>query len=376
MLRLLLLVLGFLLSLLSFFPAPALWIWYLAILATEYSWIGALLVMALGFWPSGGRRLAIYRRGLAGLTAVLFMIPLWQAHQISQRLPEELGEAFGPAHFSQAAVHRPYAPGRSMNMFARIPSPQTMTYDSSNGLVLDYYRPSSSYSGPRPWVMAVHGGSWKGGDRRQIQGLYADLVAQGYGVLAIDYRLAPAHRFPASRTDLRKALRFVKDSAAKMGLDSARFFLLGRSAGAQIALLEAYAGQFSGLRGVVGFYGPADMVWGYKHPARIYNSVEVLETYLGAPLSQIPELYDQSSPIHFVGRSSPPSLLIHGEKDVLVAWEHSVRLGQALEEAQVPWYLLSLPWATHGADFAYQGPFYQLSTYAIRYFFDRYSQPQ
>lgn len=358
-------------SSLSLYPAPHLWIWYLALLATEYGGFGIILILGLMVFFSKEPRLR-FLRGALGLAGILgFSLPMIQAYQIGARLPEDLVQAYGPADGQKDA---PYSALRSLDALPPSTTPQVWIYDSEIGLSLDYYPADSRFTGPRPWVMVVHGGSWQGGDSRQLRPLNSELNAWGYGVVALNYRLAPENPFPSTREDLKKALRFTKAHASAWGLDSQRFFLLGRSAGAQIALLEAYGGREPGLRGVISYYGPADMIWGYQNPAKVYSSVDVLETYLGGSLEAVPERYRQSSPLVFAGPASPPTLLIHGQQDVLVAWEHSQRLAEVLDKAGVPWYFLFMPWATHGADFAYNGPFYQLSAYALRHFLDRYSQ--
>jgi len=93
-----------------------------------------------------------------------------------------------------------------------------------------------------------------------------------------------------------------------------------------------------------------------------------MENYLGGPYSEIPQKYKSASPIEYVTVDSPPTLIIHGRNDVLVAYEHSRRLAAKLENNRVPHYLLTLPWATHGFDYTLQGPGGQLSTFTIAMF--------
>ena len=146
--------------------------------------------------------------------------------------------------------------------------------------------------------------------------------------------------------------------------------LLGRSAGAQIALLAAYTLPNAGIKAVIDFYGPADMVWGYSVPANplVMNSRLVMERYLGGPYKVVPQKYAASSPIEFINRQTVPTLIIHGGNDVLVAYEHSTRLNAKLQQNGIKHYWLKLPWATHGFDYNLNGPGGQLSTYAVEAF--------
>lgn len=235
-------------------------------------------------------------------------------------------------------------------------------------LTLDFY--PAQKAGKRPCVVVIHGGSWSGGDSRQLPELNSHLATAGYAVAAINYRLAPRYRNPLPVEDVRLAVHYLREHGQELGIDTGSFVLLGRSAGAQIALLAAYTLGDRGVKGVIDFYGPADMVWGYSLPANplIMDSRKVMSDYLGGTYEVVPSNYYNSSPIEFVHPSSPPTLLIHGKQDVLVAYEHSVRLNRKLADSGVRHFLLTLPWATHGFDYTLKGPGGQLSTYCVDQF--------
>src|SRR5690242_2989837 len=131
------------------------------------------------------------------------------------------------------------------------------------------------------------------------------------------YRLAPQHPYPAARDDVLSAIGYLRDRAPELGIDPRQIVLLGRSAGPQPALLVAYTAGDAEIRGVVGFYGPADLVYGYEHPARkaVIDSVGVIERYLGGSPAAAPEIYRAAAPISHAGPNCPPTLLIHGGRD-------------------------------------------------------------
>ncbi len=170
--------------------------------------------------------------------------------------------------------------------------------------------------------------------------------------------------------DVDQALAYLRKNADKLDIDTNNFVLLGRSAGAQIALLSAYNRPQNGLKGIVNFYGPADMVWGYSKPASklVMDSRGVMERYLGGTYNAVPNKYFASSPIEFVNKQTVPTLIIHGENDVLVSAIHSHKLDAKLTENGVKHYYLNLPWATHGFDYNINGPGGQLSTYVVERF--------
>ncbi|GAB2688678.1 hypothetical protein GCM10027037_09040 [Mucilaginibacter koreensis] len=136
--------------------------------------------------------------------------------------------------------------------------------------------------------------------------------------------------------------------------------------------MAAYQSPDTGIKGIIDFYGPADMVWGYSAPANplVFDSNKIMERYLGGTYAQVPQQYRNSSPLEFVNAHTVPTLIIHGENDVLVAYEHSQRLNAKLQQYGIKHYFLTLPWATHGFDYNLRGPGGQLSTYAVLRFLE------
>jgi len=82
----------------------------------------------------------------------------------------------------------------------------------------------------------------------------------------------------------------------------------------------------------------------------------------------VPDVYAAASPIRHAGPHSPPTLLIHGRRDTLVAPIQSDMLHKRLSQAGAQSMLLRLPWAEHGCDVNFSGPSGQVSTYAIERF--------
>ncbi len=370
MVRLIFLVFFFLLSLLSVFRAPANLLWYAAILVTEFPWIFIMIEIGLLLWGLKVDRFAAAGNILALISIVFYLVPVITASVISKRVQEDVQKSF-PGEV--ANTRAPFSFFKMFTAFANTDYPfRTMTYTSgaSPALSLDFY--SSALPGDRPCVVVVHGGSWAGGDSRQLPQLNTHLAKGSYHVAAINYRLAPANVFPAQVDDIHAALAFLKKQGNGLKIDTTNFVLLGRSAGGQLVLAASYGQKISGLRGVIAFYGPADLVWGARNPANpwVFDSNEVLENYLGGALDRIPQVYAAASPVLEVDAETPPTLLLHGQSDVLVAYEHSIRLQKQLAAFRIPHYLLTLPWATHGFDYTLTGPGGQLSTYCVDQFLE------
>ncbi|MDP9048315.1 MAG: alpha/beta hydrolase [Bacteroidota bacterium] len=374
MIRLVMLILLFLVSLLAVFKAPAYYLWLLAIAVTEYAMIFASItavVTVSGIWVQKFQ-LAGTLLGLA--TLLLFLSPIARALGIAKDMRHNLTQMLGPS-VKLPAHGSPFGFGKLFRG-TNLVSYHTLAYATYPGisLNLDYY--PSQIAGAKPCIVVVHGGSWSSGDSKQLPELNSYLAARGYNVAAINYRMAPKYQNPAPVEDIKAAMSYLRKHATELHIDTNNFVLLGRSAGAQIALLTAYTLPEHTFKGVIDFYGPADMVWGYSVPSNplIMNSRKVMEDYLGGTYGQVPEKYSASSPIEFVNAKTIPTLIIHGENDVLVSPHHSNRLNAKLTQFGVKHFLLKLPWATHGFDYNLHGPGGQLSTYAVETFLNTITQ--
>ncbi len=115
-----------------------------------------------------------------------------------------------------------------------------LTVGGADGPLAARLYSSEQSQAPSPALVYIHGGGWVAGSLRTHEGVCRRLAAAaGCKVLAVDYRLAPDHRFPAGLEDTVAAFRWVRDNAEDMGLDPARLGLAGDSAGANLAAAAA-----------------------------------------------------------------------------------------------------------------------------------------
>ena len=112
---------------------------------------------------------------------------------------------------------------------------------SSEQVTVRVYRPHHAPAAA-PVLVYFHGGGWVVGNLESHDHLCRYLAAQaGVVVVAVDYRLAPEHKFPAAFEDCLVAVRWVAASAAELGLDAKRIAVGGDSAGGSLAAAVALA---------------------------------------------------------------------------------------------------------------------------------------
>jgi acetyl esterase/lipase len=216
-------------------------------------------------------------------------------------------------------------------------------------LTVDLYRPASDRL--LPVVVQIYGGAWQTGQPGDDTRFATRLAEQGYLVAAIDYRHAPGARWPAQIDDVRAGVEWIIAHAGEYGGDSQHLALVGRSSGAQLALIEAYT-EPSRIDAVVSFYGPTDLAAGWRTPPSPdpLPVRPVLETFLGGTPDQVPKLYAAASPVTYVSRRVPPTLLVYGARDHIVEAHFGSDLDKKLKTAGASSIYLEVPWAEHAFD--------------------------
>jgi acetyl esterase len=120
----------------------------------------------------------------------------------------------------------------------------------SNGRIkLRVYTPVKAAHGALPGLLFFHGGGYVIGDLETHDGLCRILANEaGVRVVAVDYRLAPEHKYPAAVDDARAALSHVLEHAADLGIDPERLAVGGDSAGGGLAAVLAQQAAKTGQR--------------------------------------------------------------------------------------------------------------------------------
>lgn len=226
---------------------------------------------------------------------------------------------------------------------------RNLTYRVVGGekLKLDAYLPVGT--GVRPGVMVIYGGGWVLGSKEFSQPIAEGLAEQGFVAFAMNYRLAPAHPFPAAVDDVRASVKWVRDHASQFGLDPGRIGALGGSAGGHLAAMLATSGKGPLDRGSrvaasVSWAGPMDL-----HPDEYGpDSQPYVRAFLDCPSGPCQEsTIVAASPISHVDKTDAPMFIANGDSDQLVPVDQATRMSAALDRARVPHRLFIVPNAGH-----------------------------
>ena len=164
----------------------------------------------------------------------------------------------------------------------------------------------------------------------------------------MEYRLSGEAVFPAAVLDCRQAVCFLRENAARYGLDSRRFAAIGGSAGGNLAAMlgmniERFMGEDepadAAVCAAVDQFGPIDFMT-MDDQARA-NGISLANhgrpdspesQYIGTPVGQSAARCAQANPLTYVSERMAPMLVQHGTADRLVPFGQSVQFVQALKE--------------------------------------------
>ncbi len=196
-------------------------------------------------------------------------------------------------------------------------------------LCLDIYD-CPGFEGKRPALIQVHGGAWIV-SAKQFQGipLLSHMAKNGWVGFNIDYRLSPEATFPDHVVDVKRAIAWIREHAAELGVDSDCLAITGGSAGGHLAALVAltpgepeyqpgFEAADTSVVAAVTFYGVYDLT-GRHGRANQHSYHEFLEKMVVKRLfADNPAPFVRGSPLARVRPDAPPFFVIHGVEDTIV----------------------------------------------------------
>ncbi|WP_084399442.1 alpha/beta hydrolase [Pseudotamlana agarivorans] len=247
--------------------------------------------------------------------------------------------------FSQSVKFKP----------VKYPSNYTATidqvYTEINGWQgrMDLYTNSTSET-PTPIVINIHGGGWESGQKESQTG-FGTFFKKGYAVANVEYRLTDVAPAPAAIQDVRCALIYIYKHAKSLNVDTDKIVIMGGSAGGHLALMAGLLGNnkkfdtncnYKGtikVAAIIDEYGPADLtVLHHDGSAKRWLSNHYLNT----------EFVKSVSPMYYVSKDSPPTFIVHGDKDPTVPYSQSVKLYNKLKAQGVKTEFMTVKGGKHG----------------------------
>jgi acetyl esterase/lipase len=223
-------------------------------------------------------------------------------------------------------------------------------------LTLDVIKPAKPNGAGVIWVQS---GGWYSNwiDPKFLALVSKPYLDKGFTMFIVRHGSAPKYTVPEAAEDIKRSVRFIHMKAKDFGVDENRLGIMGGSAGGHLSLMIGTTGDdgikdakddvlkhSSRVAAVVALYPPTDISDWVDNPPEEIKKHPGLKPPLTFDKKKAPEY----SPLLKVTSKAAPTLLIHGDKDLLVPIEHSTKMIKALEKAKVTCKLVTIEGAAHG----------------------------
>lgn len=199
---------------------------------------------------------------------------------------------------------------------------------------------------PKPAIVFFFGGGWTGGTPAQFENQARHFAKRGMIAITADYRVKSRHGVQVVECvkDAKAAIAWVRENAARLGIDPNKIAASGGSAGGHLA---AATGTITGFGsderpnalilfnpgctlGPIGEWNPPAGAGARLGVERLGVEAEVI------------------SPAHHVGEHTPPTLILHGKADTNVPYASVAAFESAMKKAGRPCKLVGYEGAGHG----------------------------
>jgi len=173
-------------------------------------------------------------------------------------------------------------------------------------------------------VIIIHGGGWRSGNREQHHQMAQKLASLGYMCFTPEYRLSTEALFPAAIYDIKAAIRWVRENAAKYNVNPNQIVALGFSAGGELAAFMGTTGNMPLFEGVV---TPSDSKSQVNAIIDIDGTLSFVHTessegddsknisagtyWFGYARKENLKLWETASPLSYANDKTPPTLFIN-----------------------------------------------------------------
>ena len=252
-----------------------------------------------------------------------------------------------------------------------------MVYGRKFGMALtmDVFTPKANANGAA--VVWVVSGGWFSSHEWINPGFIGELLNRGYTVFAVVHGSQPRFTIPEIVKDMNRSVRFIRYHAKDYHIDPDRIGITGGSAGGHLSLMQGTAGDTgdknakdpidqtsSRVQAVGCFFPPTDflnygkpgeiaigcgVLKGFKPPFDFHEQDPNTKTFVRiTDMGKILEIGRQISPVYHASSDDPPTLIIHGDADLLVPIQQAELVLDKLKSSGVETKLVVKKGAEHG----------------------------
>ncbi len=196
---------------------------------------------------------------------------------------------------------------RSAEAYRTLPHERDLCYDAQSGQCLDIF--PAPGPGLKPVFVFIHGGYWRMLSKNESTFMAGALTRRGVSVVAVDYTLAPAVKLCEIVRQVRTSIAWLHQNGSAHGIDPARIFVGGSSAGGHLtgALVA------DGWREAMGL--PEDVIKGAMPVSGIFDLAPLSKSFVNAWMDFSADEIQDLSPIHHLPPRPCKMVLTWGENE-------------------------------------------------------------
>lgn len=201
-------------------------------------------------------------------------------------------------------------------------------------------------------LVLIHGGGWRSGTPELLMPLAERMAIRGFTCVLPQYRLSTHALYPAAVLDIKACIRWVQEKAGEWNCSATKIAVAGHSAGGQIAALIGATNRkklFDDAAITVQAVIDMDGILAFIHPESgegdDSKGPSAATRWFGASKIARPDLWQEASPLHYVGSHCPPFLFINSSVVRMQAGQKD--FCAALSSAGIPFKVITLEDAPH-----------------------------
>jgi acetyl esterase/lipase len=237
---------------------------------------------------------------------------------------------------------------------------EEIEYKNTNGvpLTLDIFDAKKELKDGSPVLVYVHGGSWVYGTKEipdAISPLLDAFREEGVVIISTSYELMSGEEnFNKQISDVKDTIRWIYKNKDEYDFNTDKIGIIGASSGAHLSLMAAYSDNNdfiddeelsnypSEVKYLIDFFGPTNL-----NTLDMDNVNWDLEQIINSVGDNREEVLSKYSPINYIDKNEPNTLIIHSRKDSIVPYENAEVLYNELKGNDNNVNIITLEGATH-----------------------------